>query len=340
MRKAIRNSAVFRSLGALSSLAGWLFGGLMLAGVLLVVLHVGELAQFASLLRGAQPGWLLLALAFQAATYPAAAGVWQRTLDAAGAPLPLRSLVPLGIAKLFTDQALPSGGISGAALLVRALARRGVSADAAMQTVLVMLASYYSAYLIVAFVALGLLSLYHRANAALVISATVFAAITIAVPALVLSLKRWGRTGPPAWLRRLPGFKVWFERISTAPTDVLRNKRLLAESLFLQLGVFMLDAATLWIAFRALGAPIGFAVAFVSFVLASVVGTIGLVPLGLGTFEATAVALLHALGVTVEAAFAATLVLRGLTFWLPMLPGVWLARRELGAAQGGRCRAT
>lgn len=303
----------------------------MLAGVLLVVLHVGELAQFASLLRGAQPGWLLLAFAFQAATYPAAAGVWQRTLDAAGAPLPLRSLVPLGIAKLFTDQALPSGGISGAALLVRALAHRGVSAAAATQTVLVMLASYYSAYLIVAFAALGLLSLYHRANAALVTAATVLAVITIAVPALVLSLKRWGGAGP-AWLRRLPGFNVWFERISAAPTDVLRNRRLLAESLLLQLGVFMLDAATLWIAFRALGAPVDFTVAFVSFVLASVVGTIGLVPLGLGTFEATAIALLHGLGVTVEAAFAATLVLRGLTFWLPMLPGVWLARRELGPA--------
>lgn len=332
MRRRILDSPASRSLAVLSGLAGWLFGGLMLAGVLLVVLHVGELAQFASLLRGAQPGWLLLAFAFQAATYPAAAGVWQRTLDAAGAPLPLRSLVPLGIAKLFTDQALPSGGISGAALLVRALARRGVSAAAATQTVLVMLASYYSAYLIVAFAALGLLSLYHRANAALVTAATVLAVITIAVPALVLSLKRWGGAGPPAWLRRLPGFNVWFERISAAPTDVLRNRRLLAESLLLQLGVFMLDAATLWIAFRALGAPVDFTVAFVSFVLASVVGTIGLVPLGLGTFEATAIALLHGLGVTVEAAFAATLVLRGLTFWLPMLPGVWLARRELGPA--------
>lgn len=64
------------------------------------------------------------------------------------------------------------------------------------------------------------------------------------------------------------------------------------------------------------------------------VATIGLVPLGLGTFEATAVGLLHALGVGVETAFAATLMLRGLTFWLPMLPGVWLARREVGAPHG------
>jgi len=216
--------------------------------------------------------------------------------------------------------------------MVRALARRGVPAEATTQTVLVMLASYYSAYLIVAFAALGVLWRYHRANIALVAAAALLAAFAIAVPMLVLSLRRWSKGAPPAWLCRLPGFAASFERIATAPIGVLRDKWLLAESLLLQLGVFMLDAATLWVAFRALGAPIGFPVAFVSFVLASVVATIGLVPLGLGTFEAAAVGLLHAFGVGVETAFAATLVLRGLTFWLPMLPGVWLARREVGGS--------
>jgi uncharacterized protein (TIRG00374 family) len=320
------------SLTARSHLTSWLIGGLMLAGVLLIVLHVGEIEQFAALLRGAQPGWLLLALALQAATYPIAAAVWQRTLAAIGAPLPLRSLVPLGMAKLFTDQALPSGGISGTALLLRGLARRGVPAEAAAQTVIMMLASYYAAYLIVALSALCLLSLYHRANAAIVSAAALFAAITIAAPVLVISLKKSGLTVPPAWSRRVPGFTVWFERLATARMNVLANKRLVAESLLLQLSVFMLDAATLWMTFRALGAPVGFTVAFVSFMLASVVGTIGLVPLGLGTFEATAVGLLHTLGVGIETALAATLVVRGLTFWLPMLPGVWLARHELGTS--------
>jgi uncharacterized membrane protein YbhN (UPF0104 family) len=53
-------------------------------------------------------------------------------------------------------------------------------------------------------------------------------------------------------------------------------------------------------------------------------------PIGLGTFEAGAVGTLHFLGVSIEAALAGTLLLRGLTFWVPMLPGVWLARREIG----------
>ena len=35
------------------------------------------------------------------------------------------------------------------------------------------------------------------------------------------------------------------------------------------------------------------------------------------------------LGIPVEAALTSTLLLRGFTLWLPMLPGLWLAKREL-----------
>jgi glycosyltransferase 2 family protein len=39
--------------------------------------------------------------------------------------------------------------------------------------------------------------------------------------------------------------------------------------------------------------------------------------------------MLTLLGLPIETAFAAMLLLRGLTFWLPMLPGLWFAREEL-----------
>jgi len=55
------------------------------------------------------------------------------------------------------------------------------------------------------------------------------------------------------------------------------------------------------------------------------VATIGPIPVGLGTFKVASVAM----GVSLEAALAATLLLRGFTVRLPMLPGIWLARREL-----------
>jgi len=113
---------------------------------------------------------------------------------------------------------------------------------------------------------------------------------------------------------------------------------ILAASL-LQLANFLLDALTLGATRRAVATPVAFSLVFASFVLASVVSTLAWVPGGLGTFEGTCVALLHVQGVTVEAALAATLLLRGLTFWLPMLPGLVLARREAGGASLPAVRA-
>ena len=65
-----------------------------------------------------------------------------------------------------------------------------------------------------------------------------------------------------------------------------------------------------------------------SFILASVVATLSPIPLGLGSFEGTCTGLLHLMGGRLEASLAATLILRGFTLWIPMLPGLWVIRRE------------
>jgi len=39
--------------------------------------------------------------------------------------------------------------------------------------------------------------------------------------------------------------------------------------------------------------------------------------------------MLHVHGIALEPAMAATLLLRGFSFWLPMAPGLWIARREM-----------
>src|SRR5206468_1440260 len=97
----------------------------------------------------------------------------------------------------------------------------------------------------------------------------------------------------------------------------------------LQLLIFALDAGTLWVMLHALGAKASPTTAFAAFVMAQLASTVGPMPLGLGTFEAVCVTILHVLGQPVEVALTATLLLRGFTFWLPMIPGLVLARREL-----------
>lgn len=108
------------------ALTFWVLGLLGFLAVILVVLHIGSLEKMIALAQSAHPAWLVMALFVQAATYVSAALVWRQALARAAHSLPLRALVPLGIAKVFTDQVLPSGGISGTMLVVRGLIRRRV----------------------------------------------------------------------------------------------------------------------------------------------------------------------------------------------------------------------
>lgn len=313
------------------SLLPWAFGLLTLFALVLVVLHIGTIGEFSRLAWAARPVWLLLACVAQAATYVSAALVWRQALRRAGHPRSLGTLVPLGVAKLFTDQVVPSGGVSGAILVAQGLTRRGVPTNVAMAALLVGLVAYFAAYLASVLTSLGILWRHDRANPPVFVVVVIFVAIVVAIPSGVLWMKQWGDRLPTRWVRRLPGAAHLLKAIAEAPTGLLHDPVLLAETVTLEFSVFALDALTLWLAFRALGDSPAIWIAFVSFVMASMAATLGPIPLGLGTFEAACVGMLSLLGVAIEAVLAATLLLRGLTFWLPMLPGLWLARREIAS---------
>lgn len=110
---------------------------------------------------------------------------------------------------------------------------------------------------------------------------------------------------------------------------LVRDRRILRTATAWQLAIVLLDAATMSVCIRAIGAHAPADAVFASFMIASLVRTMGVVPGGLGTYEATSVGTLHLVGISVSAALSATLIFRGLTFWIPMLPGLWSSRRIL-----------
>ena len=110
---------------------------------------------------------------------------------------------------------------------------------------------------------------------------------------------------------------------------LVRDRRILRTATAWQLAIVLLDAATMSVCIRAIGAHAAADAVFASFMIASLVRTMGVVPGGLGTYEATSVGTLHLVGISVSAALSATLIFRGLTFWIPMLPGLWSSRRIL-----------
>jgi uncharacterized protein (TIRG00374 family) len=311
----------------------WLSGILLLVVVGIVVARRGEELRFADLLKHAHPGWLLLALLLQIGTYACAAGAWHRVLSRQHIRTSLWQLIPLGLAKLFMDQVVPSAGLSGTLLVVGALKRRGVPDGASVSAVVVGLLGFHLAYGLALVTALVLLALSGDLSRRM-LSLAILATFLIGAMVVVLLWLARGRRGPVrALLMRIPGLKGFLQELRDAPKEALHDKMLLLQTTLLQFGIFALDAATLGVCLAALGATASVTGVFAALVIASLVATITLIPSGLGTFDATMLAMLRLVGVSTTHGVGAVLLFRGFTLMLPLLPGVWLARREMKEAE-------
>jgi glycosyltransferase 2 family protein len=301
---------------------------LLIAFVAFVIARHTEEEQFLRLLRQARPGWLGLALLLQLATYLCDGALWQRVLARTGVRTSVWGLARLSVMKLTFDQIVPTAGIGGSVLVARGLRKQGASPGAAGAAVLATVLCSYSAQALAVGASLVFLWSKHELNALVRWMATGFSVVCIAVPAIILLMVRGQQWRPSRWMQRVPGLVALLRAVSEVPPQMLRDPRLLIEGSGLQLAIFALDAATLGTLIMALGESATLGTVFVSYMMASVAQTVSLIPGGVGAFEAASVAMLTFLGVPVEAALTATLLLRGFTLWMPLLPGLrWSLRR-------------
>ncbi len=311
----------------------WLFGIAVLATLVAVVERRSEGEELARQLEQAEPGFVWLALALQLGTYVADAAIFQGVLSRAGHRERLSSFVPLGLAKLFMDQAIPSGGISGTMLVIRALDRRGVPHAVVSAAVLVDLLAHYVAHVIVTASALVVLASLGRLLPVVLVPSAMFGALAIFVPSLLVYLHRRGAAPLPRLVARLP-IQGFLRAIAGARPDLVASLPLLARSTGLHLAILALDGLTLWAMLEAVGEHPTVAPVVASYVLAQITRIVGFVPGGLGPFEAASVALLRLVGTPLASALTATLLYRGLSFFLPLVPGLLFAHREGGRRPG------
>jgi uncharacterized membrane protein YbhN (UPF0104 family) len=297
-----------------------------------VVAHLGDGRAFLALAWNAKPAWLLLAVVLQAATYAALAAVWRSALTRKGESVPFWKLFRLALVALFTSQSVPSAGLAGTFVVIQAFRAWGVSEAAAMSAVLVDIIAYYVAYGV--FVGLGVLFLtihqdLSRAMLGLSITVVLVGAV-LAGSALRLTT---AHRPLPAPLRRWKALAKTVETLSAADPAVVRSAPLLLRTFLFRASNFALDAATLWVCLLAIGVRIGPGPVLAAFMMGSVVRTLGIVPGGIGTFEAATLAGLALFKVGVEPAFSAVLIFRGLSFWLPLPVGFVFSRRLLVKAK-------
>jgi len=316
-----------------SGLAGnwrsWLLALLLIAGVVVAVLHWGDVKNFAALVAHSKPLWLIAAAIAQLLTYVALAGQWALVLKAGKCRAPFGKLLGLTVAKHFADQMVPTAGVSGNVVVVDRLQGIGASRSVALATLIMTIIAYYSSYGVVSLVALVLLWIHGKTSWVVLGLIAASLALSAAVPALALWLQRKGANAIPRWLRQIRTVCELFEMIKEAPTRLVRNSRLIGEMTLLNGAVFALDGLTMQLCLFALGLYVPFSAAFSAFIIASIVVTLGPIPMGLGSFEAVSIGMLRAMGVPFEAALSATLLFRGYTLWVPLIPGMFAARRQL-----------
>ncbi len=305
----------------------WVLGVGLLAAVVVAAFHVSEGTEFVRLASHSRPWWLLVAILLQAGTYLAQGAVFQDFGRATAHRIGLAAAFELSLAKLFADQAVPTAGLSGNVIVAGGLERIGLPPPAVKAAVLVNIASYHFAYVAALCAALAVLVQSGAAGPTLLLVAVLFLAFaTLLALAAVLS-PGWQRLDAVAASIRPKPLRALVAYVRAADAALARRPRLVIDAATEQLAIVLLDAATMWVLIGALGTSASPAGVFASFMAASLFRTMGLIPGGLGVFEATSVVALRAAGVAVPVGLSATLLFRGLSFWLPMLPGYWCSRR-------------
>ena len=319
--------------GAVSNWRSWLLAILLVAGLVVAVLHWGDVKKFAALVTHSKPLWLGIAALLQVGTYIGLSVQWWLALRRGRNRRPLGELFRLALAKYFADQVVPTAGVSGNVVLVDRLVRLGVQRGTAVAALLLQVIAYYSSYAIGALIVLVVLWVKSRMSLLLGGAVLAFLIVAAGIPTLILWLHKRGQERLPRWIAGWSKARDFFKLIGEAPRGLLRDPKLIASMTLLNGLVFLADAATMQSCIHALGVHAPLSAGYIAFMMASIAVILGPIPMGLGSFEAVSIAMLRLFGVPFEAALSATLLFRGFTLWLPLIPGGLLLRSELKPAE-------
>lgn len=308
---------------------GWTVAIGLLLTLFYYTFSISDLKEFLALAKSAKPFWLVAMALTEVGTYFCTALMYRSMLKSLNLPVSFKRLMTLSVQKLAVDQFIPTAGVGGSALVVHGLKRAGATRQAAIGMVITGLAAWYLAGDIA-----GIFGLWQVRNIPLALpgALTVFG-IYFAVSIFIIYVTLHGvRTKIFAKIKRLlPGktLDTFFAEMAQTHDLGLTAKFGLSKIVLFQIGIILFDAATFAFACLALGQAVPFAFVVAAYALANMAAAITVLPGGIGIFEGGAVAILSFLGMPPAIALAATILYRGFSVWLPLIPGALLARHEI-----------
>ena len=289
----------------------------VLALVLLLAPGLGEVRH---LLAEARPGWVILAVAFEAMSCVSYVLMFRPVFCQS---MPWRTSWEIGLAELGAGSIVPASGAGGLALGAWILSRGGMPAERiARRSVAFFIIKSSVNFVAVAVLgtvlALGLvgpdLSLWLTA---------VPAAGALFVIAVVLAVPRIGPGAPVSpdagkTRRALREVRKALVGGTHEAVELVRSRNLLV--IAGSLGYWAWDNAVLWATFHAFGHSPSISVILMGYLIGQLGGLLPL-PGGLGGIDGGLIGTLIVYGLPAAPVVAAVLVYRAILFWLPLLAG-------------------
>jgi len=287
-----------------------------------------------------RPQWLLVALFFQYLTYFFEAKSYDVILRLWKYVVAVESIMKRLVISRFIGRSVPSLSIAGNVYVAKKFSEDGLPKNDAIQTVLMNTVNYYLAVLI--FAAFSYLYLWTHNKLTLV--EVIFFALFVLIAYAIFAV---GYFGAKKHRRLGVYYDKFIGRFHTAASELFgegnskqqerpeegkidrREAPMLVPMAFVwEIARFLADSITIYFIFVGLGERTHFGIVMVGFAMATIFGLISFFPGGIGQFEAAQILVYGSLGVPVQAAIAATLIYRLLSFWLPLPLGAYLYKRK------------
>ena len=279
--------------------------------------HGGELRRAGELIADGNPRWAMLMILTQFAVLAMVTGKWRTVFVQLGVQLPTAALFRAYLRRHFIGAMLPLGGPAGLVHFIRDLDRHRVSCHTVLHASLLASIVNQVAFVLYLIPALTWLALAGNVTGLMLIAAA-GAVLIIPVTAGALFILIRGGWMPRVLAKRLPA------RVSKGIDDMRAEGFRIADFVFAvpyAIGVNLAGVALLAVALHAIGQEPAFTTVLTARVAASVAGAVLPVFHGAGAVEAAIIGALHAGGVPVAEALAATVLYRIVQLWIPMLLG-------------------
>jgi uncharacterized protein (TIRG00374 family) len=327
-----------------------IFAILLLFALVFVFFNMAEVKDIVQTLQNSDWRYILLALGLQAIWIFNLAATFQAIYRSLGLDETIERLYLMVAAANFVNVVAPSVGVGGLALFISEARRRGYSS--ARVTIAGGLAVFFDYLGFLSVLALGLIVLIRRNNLTPVELAASGVLVIIAVVFGILiylgmhSERAMGRT--LAWMaRQLNRFLMLFiqrqylsekhafefaREASTGLRELRQRPKSLLLPAVLSLSNKVLLIGILFLVFMAFDVPFSAGTLIAGFSIGYLFIIVSPTPAGIGVVEGALTLGLRSLNVPLGAATVIALTYRGITFWAPLLFGMfafrWLSHTE------------